>query len=121
MIPNKNGILEYNLEPLDSNFQMIFKKEIKGKNNNKFWKETIEYKSKVDEKVYRYTANYGKTILELMNNYEEIIKIFWRFDGYFQEMDYNDYNKALKILNELKKELLKLMKKQILEDQYLHG
>ena len=86
---------------------MIFKKEIKGKNNNKFWKETIEYKSKVDEKVYRYTANYGKTILELMNNYEEIIKIFWRFDGYFQEMDYNDYNKALKILNELKKELLK--------------
>lgn len=107
LIPNKNGILEYCLEPLDSDFKMIFKQETKGKNNNKFWKETIEYNSKIDKKVYKYTVNYGKTILELMNNYEEIIKIFWKSDRDFQEMDYEDYDKALEILNELKKELLK--------------
>ena len=107
LIPNKNGILEYSLEPLDSDFKMIFKQETKGKNNDKFWKETIEYKSKVDEKVYKYTANYGNTILELMNNYEEITKIFWKFNKYFEEIDYNEYDKTLKILNELKRKLLK--------------
>ena len=46
MIPNRNGILEYSNEPIDSDFKMIFKETSKGKNTKKFWNEIIEYYSK---------------------------------------------------------------------------
>jgi hypothetical protein len=107
MIPNKNGILEFSNEPIDSNFKIVLKEEIKGKNTKKFWNETIKYTSKIDNKKYNYTQPLGETIVAFMNNYEAIFNIISKYDLLFDEIEYNDYEKSLRTILNLRKEILK--------------
>lgn len=107
MIPNRNGILEYSNEPIDSDFKMIFKETSKGKNTKKFWNETIEYYSKFDNKKYTYTQPLGETIIAIMNNYEEILHIINEYDYLLDNVEYEDFDGALDIILKLRKEIIK--------------
>lgn len=106
MIPNKNGILEYSDEPIDSEFKMIFKETSKAKNTKKFWNEKIEYYSKFDNKKYIYTQPLGETICAIMNNYEEISHIIIKYDLLLDEIKYEDFDGALDIILKLRDEII---------------
>ena len=90
MLFKKKGFFIYSNEPVDSSFYMTFKVQ-NGEEEQKKFKETIEYTSRLDNKNYNYVQPCGETILMFMNNYQKILGMIGKYNGLFEQIEYNDF------------------------------